>query len=91
VAALVAVQVNTGDSDRGSLDERLLNRRRFPCQAYDQPVVIYIRPIIEKGASLPFAKGSHNGLDNFGPSPLAEIGDAFDQVIHEYPSFRHTL
>ena len=54
-------------------------------QADDQTIVILVRPVVKKGTSFMLTKRLNNGLDHVGISSLAEVWNAFNELI------RHSL
>jgi hypothetical protein len=80
---LMLFHIDMADSHLSSIDQGILNRSGVPDQADDQAVMIFIRPIIEKIASLSISKASDNRFYHLRPSAFTEIGNAFNQLsIH---------
>ena len=48
-----------------------------------KPVVVHIRPVVEEGTPFPLPERMDDGLNDFGPPPLAEVRNTLHQL------FRH--
>ncbi|MPL99239.1 hypothetical protein SDC9_45456 [bioreactor metagenome] len=79
VGTLVGVHVDGRHGRPGRPDEGVRHRLRLAREAHHEAVMVGVRPVIEKGASLHSPEIGGDGLDDVLPPSLAEIRHTLDK------------
>ena len=74
----VRAEIDRGDRALVHREHRRLDRRRVAGHREHRSVVRRVRRIVEQADARHGADGGGDRLDDFGPPPLADVGNALD-------------